>query len=74
MDETALHWCALAEDTGVAVGMIDCLCDLGAKVDLQSSTNRTALHWAVDASNVAVAKKLVERCCSYIHDNTYIHT
>jgi hypothetical protein len=41
--------------------MVDVLCDLGAEVDLRTSTNRTALHWAVDINNVAVARRLIQR-------------
>jgi ankyrin repeat protein len=59
--EAALHWCAVAEDDLSALAMVDCLCDLGADVDLRSSVNRTALHWAVDHNNVAIARRLLER-------------
>ena len=59
--EGALHWLANSEDDAAAARMVDCLCDLGAQVDLATSKNRTALHWAVDSNNVAVAQRLVAR-------------
>lgn len=60
-EEGVLHWCANAEDEDVAVDVIDCLCDLGAEVDMRTTTNKTALHWSIDRNNIQIAKRLIKR-------------